>query len=196
MIKRIFDFFFTLVGIILLLPFFILIIIIILIDMRGNPFYLQKRVGKDRKEFLLIKFRTMKSGSDKMGLITVGGRDPRITRSGYILRKYKLDEIPQLWNIIIGNMSIVGPRPEVKKYVDMYDSNQLKVLSVRPGLTDYASLTYINENELLGDSVNPENTYINEIMPAKLLLGLKYINEMSFRTDIKIIFQTLKKILR
>lgn len=138
----------------------------------------------------------MRVNADKDGLLTVGDRDSRITRSGYFLRKYKLDELPQLFNIIKGEMSIVGPRPEVRKYVELYNEEQQKVLNVKPGLTDFASLEYINENELLATSNNPEQTYIETIMPAKLLLNKKYIGQISLLTDLKIIFRTMKKIMR
>lgn len=138
----------------------------------------------------------MRPDSDKGSLITIGGRDSRITKEGYFLRKYKLDELPQLINILKGEMSVVGPRPEVKRYVDLYTKNQLQVLSVRPGLTDWASLYYIDENELLGKSEDPEKTYIEEIMPAKLALNLKYIEESGLKTDLKIIFKTIAKIFR
>ncbi|HET6992606.1 MAG TPA: sugar transferase, partial [Bacteroidia bacterium] len=143
----------------------------------------------------LWKFRTMKTDSDKKGLLTVGGRDPRITRLGYYLRKYKIDELPQLINVLTGDMSLVGPRPEVRKYVDMYTPDQLQVLDVQPGITDYASIEYSNENELLAKSADPEKTYIEEVMPAKLKLNMKYISEKSFGTDLKIIFRTIGKIL-
>lgn len=136
----------------------------------------------------------MKPDSDKKGLLTVGGRDPRITSIGYYLRKYKLDELPQLINVFIGDMSLVGPRPEVRKYVDMYSKEQQRVLLVKPGITDYASIEYFNENELLGKSDNPEQTYINEVMPAKLKINLKYIEEYSVLTDFKIIIKTIGKI--
>ena len=138
----------------------------------------------------------MRTDSEKVGQITVGGKDPRITKTGYLLRKFKLDEFPQLLNVILGDMSIIGPRPEVRRYVDIYSKEQLKVLAVRPGLSDFASIEYINENELLGKSENPEKTYIEEIMPAKLKLNLKYIQQKSFSTDIKLIFKTIGKILK
>ena len=153
-------------------------------------------MGKNGKDFLLWKFRTMKPDSDKKGLLTVGGRDPRVTGIGYFLRKYKLDELPQLFNVLSGEMSLVGPRPEVRKYVEMYSPEQLKVLEVKPGITDYASIEYSKENELLAKSSDPEKTYIEEIMPAKLKLNMKYIEEKSFWTDLKIIFRTVGKILR
>ena len=196
MIKRIVDILFSIIGILILLPFFILISLIILMDSKGGTFYKQLRVGKDGKDFKLLKFRSMRTDSDKQGLLTVGGRDKRITRIVYFIRKYKIDELPQLINVLIGEMSLVGPRPEVRKYVDMYSQEQLKVLSVKPGITDFASIEYSNENELLGKAENPEEVYINEIMPAKLLLNLKYISEKSIGTDFKIIFKTLGKIFK
>jgi lipopolysaccharide/colanic/teichoic acid biosynthesis glycosyltransferase len=194
MIKRCFDIFASFIGLLLLSPFFIIIAIVILIDSRGGVFYKQVRVGKNNKDFKLFKFRSMSTGSDKKGLLTVGGRDSRITRSGYFIRKYKLDELPQLLNVLFGDMSLVGPRPEVRKYVDMYNAEQMKVLSVKPGITDYASIEYSNENELLAKSSEPEKTYIEEIMTAKLLLNQKYIAEQGLLTDLKIIFKTIAKI--
>ena len=196
MIKRCFDIVFALIGILILIPVYIIIGILILIDSRGGILYKQNRVGKNNEDFFILKFRTMKLDSDKKGLLTVGARDNRITRVGFFLRKYKLDELPQLFNVLFGEMSFVGPRPEVRKYVDMYNEEQRKVLSVKPGITDYASIEYSNENELLAKSTDPEQTYIEEIMPHKLLLNLKYIKEKSFVTDIKIIFRTIGKILK
>ena len=196
MLKRIFDIISSLVVLTMGLPFFILIAFLIGIDSKGGVFFIQQRVGKNNRNFGLFKFRTMRSNSEKAGQITVGGKDPRITKIGYFLRKFKLDEFPQLLNVIKGDMSIIGPRPEVRRYVDMYSKEQLKVLSVRPGLSDFASIEYINENELLGQSDNPEKTYIEEIMPAKLQLNLKYIEQKSFGTDIKLIFKTIGKILK
>lgn len=194
MLKRTFDIIASFFGIIICLPFIIIISFLIIIDSKGGVFYKQNRVGKNNKDFLLHKFRTMKSGSERKGLITVGEKDNRITGIGYFLRKFKLDELPQLINVIKGDMSIVGPRPEVRKYVEMYDAEQLKVLSVRPGLTDYSSIEYINENEILGKVENPEEVYINEIMPAKLKLNLKYIEEKNIAIDLKIIFKTFIRI--
>lgn len=162
----------------------------------GFPvFYLQSRVGKDNCDFKLVKFRTMHSGAEKKGLLTVGGRDPRVTAVGYYLRKYKLDELPQLFNVLAGTMSLVGPRPEVRKYVEMYNEEQKKVLWVKPGITDLASLKFINENDLLAKSSDPERTYIEEIMPEKLALNKEYIQNHHFGMDLKIIFSTLKKII-
>ncbi|MHB8259521.1 MAG: sugar transferase [Bacteroidia bacterium] len=194
MLKRTFDIVCSLIGIILLLPFFILIAFLISIDSRGGVFFRQVRVGKNNKDFFLLKFRTMKTDADKQGLLTVGSHDSRVTRMGYHLRKYKLDELPQLINVLLGSMSLVGPRPEVRKYVNVYTPQQRQVLNVKPGITDYASIEYANENELLAKATNPEQTYLTEIMPHKLLLNLKYIQQQSFTTDLKIILKTLVKI--
>ncbi len=196
MLKRIFDIVCSLIGIILLLPFFIIVSLLIIVNSGFPVFYIQTRVGKCSRNFKLFKFRTMHTAADEKGLLTVGGRDPRVTSIGYYLRKYKLDELPQLFNVLLGTMSLVGPRPEVNKYVDLYNTKQLQVLNVKPGITDLASLEFINENELLAQSSNPEETYINKIMPEKLMLNLKYIAQQSFVTDIKIIFNTLLKIVK
>jgi len=193
--KRLFDLIICLPAVFLLLPVFILIAIWIKIDSHGPVFYLQERIGLNRMPFRIFKFRTMRINADQQGLLTVGGRDPRVTASGYYLRKFKLDELPQLINVLIGNMSLVGPRPEVKKYVDLYSQTQMKVLTVKPGITDYASIAYADENELLARSADPEKTYIEEVMPAKLQLNLKYIEEQGVLTDLRIIFQTIQKIL-
>ncbi|OQA10185.1 MAG: putative sugar transferase EpsL [Bacteroidetes bacterium ADurb.Bin397] len=193
--KRIFDLVLSAIFLILLAPLFIFIAIRIKLDSKGPVFYKQVRVGFNGKDFGIYKFRTMFVGSDKKGLLTVGGNDARITTPGLFLRKYKLDELPQLINVFFGDMSIVGPRPEVRKYVDLYSKEQLQVLSVKPGITDYASIEYSKENEILAKATDPEATYINEIMPAKLALNQKYISEQSFVTDLKIILQTLVKIV-
>lgn len=193
--KRIFDFISSLLVLLLFSPLFFLIAIWIAFDSRGGVFYKQIRVGKDGKEFTLLKFRSMTTGADKHGLITVGN-DSRVTRSGKFIRKTKLDEIPQLINILKGEMSVVGPRPEVPKYVALYSEEQKKVLSVRPGLTDYASLKYFDEQKLLGESDNPEKIYIETVMPSKLQLNMKYIGERSFWVDLKLIFQTLFRIFK
>ncbi len=192
--KRSFDMVVSFIFFILLLPIFIAFFFWVILDSPGGAFYKQKRVGKNGKDFSLLKFRTMYTGSDFKGLLTIGTHDHRITGAGKFLRRYKLDELPQLYNVFKGDMSIVGPRPEVRKYVDLYDSEQLKVLNVRPGLTDYASLEYIDENKILGKSHDPEQVYIHEIMPEKLKLNLKYIKEQSFIVDIKIILRTLTSI--
>ncbi len=196
MIKRGFDIVSSLIGLVVFSPFFIFISLLILATSKGGIFYSQVRVGKDRKEFNLLKFRTMKPDSDKVGQITVGTNDSRITGIGKFLRKFKLDEIPQLINVIKGDMSIVGPRPEVPKYVNQYSQEQLKVLTIRPGLTDLASIEYINENEILGKSDNPEKEYVEVIMPKKLTLNIQYINNQSFFGDIWLIFRTIGKILK
>lgn len=196
MFKRLFDIFSSLIVLAIGFPLFLVVAILIVIDSKGGVFFRQKRVGQGNIDFRLFKFRTMKPDSESLGQITVGGRDPRITKVGYWLRRYKLDEFPQLINVLIGDMSVVGPRPEVRKYVALYNEEQLRVLSVRPGLTDYASLEYINENELLELSDNPDKTYIEEIMPAKLALNQKYINEKSIRLDFKLIFKTIGKLFK
>ncbi len=194
MFKRLFDIVSSLIVLSIVWPFMLVVGLIIIFTSKGGAFFTQTRVGKNKKLFKLYKFRTMRPDSEKLGQITVGGRDPRITGVGYFLRKFKLDELPQLFNVLGGSMSVVGPRPEVPGYVEMYSKEQLRVLEVRPGLTDYASLEYINENEVLGASENPHQTYIEEVMPAKLQLNLKYIQEQSFLTDLKIIFKTIGKI--
>lgn len=194
--KRLFDIFFSSIGLAILLPFFIIMGLLIIMDSRGGVFYKQVRVGLNGKDFKLFKFRSMATGSDKKGLLTVGGHDSRITRVGYFIRKYKIDELPQLINVFLGDMSLVGPRPEVRKYVDLYNDIQKKVLTIKPGITDYASIQYSNENEILGNATDPEKVYIEEIMPAKLKLNLKYIAEQGLLTDVKIIFNTILKIVK
>ena len=193
---RFFDFILSLVGLVILAPLFIVLSVWIKIDSKGPVFYKQVRVGQNSKDFGLFKFRSMVVDADKKGLITVGGRDPRITRSGYFIRKYKLDELPQLINVLVGDMSLVGPRPEVRKYVDLYTDEQQKVLSVKPGITDYASIEYMDENEILGKSNDPEKTYIEEIMPEKIKYNMKYINNKNLFEYFKIIFLTVLKIVR
>ena len=195
MIKRGIDILFSLIGLICLFPFFIFISFFIFITSKGGVFSVQLRVGKNNKDFKLYKFRTMFLNSDNKGLLTVGNNDKRITKLGYYLRKNKLDELPQLINVLNGTMSLVGPRPEVRKYVNLYNSEQKSILDVKPGITDLASIMYYNENEILANSVNPEQTYINEIMPIKLEINKKYINEMSLLTDFKIIFKTFMKLI-
>jgi len=194
MLKRLFDIVFSITGLIILFPLFLIVSVLILLDSGGGVFYFQTRVGKNNKDFRLIKFRTMYSNSDRKGLLTVGNADTRITKTGKWLRRYKIDEFPQLVNILTGKMSFVGPRPEVRKYVDLYNYGQMKVLSVRQGLTDYASLEYINENEILEQYDNPEKVYIEKIMPEKLALNIKYIKEKSFFTDLKIMGKTIRLI--
>ncbi len=193
---RFFDIVFSLIGLILLSPIFIALSLWIKLDSSGELFFKQVRVGKDGVDFQLLKFRSMFVDSDKKGLITIGNRDPRITRSGYFIRKYKLDELPQLINVLKGDMSIVGPRPEVRKYVNLYTEEQMKVLLVKPGITDYASIQYANENEILSKSVDPEETYIREVIPSKIMLNMKYINQKSIKMYLRLIVLTLVKIFR
>lgn len=193
---RLSDILFSFFGLLFLSPLFIVVALWIIIDDPGPVFYRQQRVGKDGKDFGLLKFRSMRVGADKMSLITIGNRDPRVTRAGYYIRKFKIDELPQLWNVMIGEMSLVGPRPEVRRYVDLYTPEQRKVLSVRPGITDYASIEYIDENRLLAQSDDPDKTYIEEIMPAKIALNMRYINHQTYGEYLKIILLTLTKIIR
>lgn len=191
LLKRTADIALSLGGLVVLSPVLLLCGIAIKLDSPGEVFYRQVRVGKDGVPFRIFKFRTMQKDADKKGLeITVGG-DARITRVGHFLRKTKLDELAQLLNILKGDMSFVGPRPEVPRYVELYTDQQKNVLLVRPGITDYASILYRNENDLLKESENPEQTYIDEIMPAKLELNRQYINEISLATDLKLIFKTI-----
>ena len=190
------DIVFSAIGLLLLSPLFLIIYILIRCESKGGGFYCQQRVGKDGRMFGLYKFRSMRTGSDKKGLITVGGHDSRITRMGYFIRKYKIDELPQLWNVLKGDMSLVGPRPEVKKYVDLYTEEQRRVLSVRPGITDYASIEYVDENEILGKADNPDRVYVEEIMPAKIKLNMRYIENRSLKEYFKIIGLTFINIFR
>ena len=193
--KRFFDIVASGCGLLVLLPLFLVIAIWIKLDSKGPVFYRQVRVGRHNKDFRIIKFRSMRVGADKGSLVTIGGRDPRITRSGYFIRKYKLDELPQLINVFIGQMSIVGPRPEVRHYVDYWTKEQLHVLDVRPGITDPASIKFRNENELMEKADNPENYYINVIMQEKIRLYLEYVDKVGFWYDIKLIFKTFKVIV-
>lgn len=194
--KRVFDVVFSLAGMLFLSPLFIVVVILLKLDSRGSIFYKQIRVGLNQKNFELIKFRTMYTDSDRAGLLTIGDHDSRITRVGCWLRKYKIDELPQLINILKGEMSFVGPRPEVLKYVALYDASQIKVLSVKPGITDWASIQYIDENQLLATAEDPESFYINTIIPSKITQNLKYIDHHNIWVDLKIISYTLKSIIR
>lgn len=193
--KRLFDIVASGVGLLVLSPLFAVLAVWIKADSRGPVFYRQTRVGRNNKDFRLYKFRSMRPDSDKLGLITVGGRDPRVTRSGYYIRKYKLDELPQLINVFVGDMSLVGPRPEVRKYVDMYTAEQLHVLDVRPGITSLASIRYRNENDVLAASDDPERCYIERVMPDKLEIDLEYVARAGLWSDIKLIFTTFKEII-
>ena len=195
MLKRMFDIILSLFGLMILLPFMLIIAIFIKLDSKGPVFFKQIRVTKGGREFKIFKYRTMKVGSDKYSQITVG-KDNRITGIGSFLRKYKLDEIPQLINVLIGDMSLVGPRPEVPKYVVLYTDEQKEILKIRAGITDYASIEFSDENDLLASEKDPEKAYIEKIMPKKIELNKKYLSEISVLTDIKIILLTIKKILK
>ncbi len=193
---RFFDIIFSIIGLVILSPIFIVLYLLIRIESKGGGFYSQERIGKNGKPFKLYKFRSMRIGSDKKGLITIGEKDNRITKTGFILRKYKLDELPQLWNVFIGDMSLVGPRPEVKKYTDLYTEEQKQVLQVRPGITDWASIKYVDENKILGESEDPDEAYANLIMPNKIKLNMVYIQHQTLGEYFKIIFTTFKEIVR
>lgn len=193
---RFFDILFSIIGLVLLSPLFTVLYLLIRIESLGGGFYSQERIGKNGKPFKLFKFRSMRIGSDKKGLITIGEKDNRITKTGFILRKYKLDELPQLWNVFIGDMSLVGPRPEVKKYTDLYTEEQKQVLQVRPGITDWASIKYVDENKILGESKDPDDAYVNLIMPNKIKLNMVYIQHQTLGEYFKIIFTTFKEIVR
>lgn len=193
--KRLFDILVSFVILLIFLPFGVVISLLIVTGTKGGVFYRQERVGLNGNSFFLLKFRTMRPDSDKAGKLTVGMRDPRITSIGYFLRKYKLDEFPQFLNVISGTMSIVGPRPEVQEYVDLYSKEQLKILNVKPGITDYASLEYFDESRLLGESENPRETYVQEIMPAKIKLNQKYLDNPTLSHDIEIMWKTFLKMV-
>ena len=193
--KRLFDIVASGCGLLVLSPVLLIVAIWIQLDSRGPVFYRQVRVGYKNKDFQIFKFRSMRIGSDKGSLVTIGGRDPRITRSGYFIRKYKLDELPQLINVFVGDMSLVGPRPEVRHYVDYWTPEQMHVLDVRPGITDPASIKFRNENELMGQAENPEDYYINVIMQEKIKLYLEYVENASFMYDLMLIFKTFKVII-
>ena len=194
--KRLFDIVASGCGLLFLSPIFLLLAIWIKLDSEGPVFYRQVRVGRKNRDFKIFKFRSMRMGADKMGLITVGGCDSRVTHSGYFIRKYKLDEFPQLINVFIGDMSLVGPRPEVRKYVDLYTPEQMRVLDVCPGITSLASIRYRNENELLEKAEDPDQYYINVVMQDKLAIDLEYIRNVSFGYDIWLIFHTFWEIIR
>ena len=194
--KRLFDIIASGCGLLVLSPVFIIVAIWIKFDSKGPVFYRQRRVGRYNKDFRIFKFRSMRIGSDKGSLVTIGGRDPRITRSGYFIRKFKIDELPQLINVFIGDMSLVGPRPEVRHYVDYWTSEQMRVLDVRPGITDPASIRFRNENELLAKAEDPEKYYIDVIMQEKIKLYLEYVDNASFWYDIRLIFMTFWVIIK
>jgi len=189
--KRFFDLIFSFFGLLILAPILLFVGIIVKLGSTGSVFYKQVRVGKNNKDFKIYKFRTMQMDAEKSGLLTIGDNDPRITKIGYFLRKYKLDEFPQLINVLLGDMSFVGPRPEVRLYVNYYNTKQKQVLNYKPGITDLASITYRNESALLAQQQNPEEFYIKNILPKKIEINLKYIKQRSFANDIKVIFKTI-----
>ena len=193
--KRLFDIILSSLGLLILSPIFAIVAIWIKLDSCGPIFYRQVRVGRYNQNFRIYKFRSMRVGSDKGSLVTIGGRDPRITTSGYFIRKFKIDELPQLINVLIGDMSLVGPRPEVRHYVNYWTPEQMHVLDVRPGITDPASIKFRNENELLEKAENPEKYYIEVIMQEKIRLYLEYVNQHNLFYDLKIIFQTFWAII-
>ena len=193
--KRLFDIVASGFGLIVLSPLFLVLAIWIKCDSKGPVFYRQVRVGRGNKDFRIFKFRSMRVGADKGSLVTIGGHDPRVTRSGYFIRKFKFDELPQLINVFLGDMSLVGPRPEVRHYVDYWTPEQMHVLDVRPGITDPASIKFRNENELMGKADDPEKYYIGVIMQEKIKLYLEYVNNNSFFYDLGLIFKTFKVIV-
>lgn len=191
MLKRTFDFLVSFFGLLLLSPLILCIAVWVKCDSKGPIFYRQVRVGKGGREFKLLKFRSMRVGADRAGLLTLGDRDPRVTRSGFWLRKTKLDELPQLFNVLVGDMSLVGPRPEVPKYVALYTPEQREVLSVRPGITDTASVEMRNEAELMAQQADPEGYYVNVQIPLKIKLAKEYIAQQSLLSDLKLIVRTI-----
>ena len=194
MLKRFFDLILSFIGLLIIVPILFLITILIKISSSGPVFYKQVRVGKNNKDFKIFKFRTMHVNAHKKGLLTVGGRDPRVTSIGYYLRKFKLDELPQLINVFKGDMSFVGPRPEVRQFVNLYSEIQMKVLNVKPGITDLASIEFRNENEILSKEEDSNQYYIDNIMPKKLEINLKYINQRNLLKDFVVIIKTIKVI--
>lgn len=190
------DVLISLLGLIILSPVLLVVAIVIKLTSKGPVFFNQNRVGKGGRDFKVYKFRSMYTNAEKKGFLTVGGRDSRVTPVGYYIRKYKIDEIPQLLNVLKGDMSIVGPRPEVRKYVDMYSERQRGALNVRPGITDYASIAYRNENDLLAHKENPEKYYVEVILPEKIELNFLYINNRSVREYFKIITKTVQVSLK
>jgi len=188
--KRTTDILLSSLGLIILAPLLIVVSLVILMDGRGHVFYIQARVGRNNKDFRLIKFRTMKQRAEEEGLITIGKKDPRITRFGAVLRKYKIDELPQLVNVLFGQMSLVGPRPEVRKYVDNFTLEQLQVLTVRPGITSLAAIRFANENAMLEGLPNPEEVYVMEILPKKLEINIEYLKRANCFSDMYVILLT------
>jgi lipopolysaccharide/colanic/teichoic acid biosynthesis glycosyltransferase len=197
MAQRFFDILLSILGIFLLSPLFLIVILIIRIDSKGTVFFTQNRVGLNGTIFKIIKFRTMKISKEKNNInLTIGTKDPRITKTGYILRKFKIDELPQIFNVFIGHMSFVGPRPEIPEYVKYYNKQDKKILNIKPGITDWASIKYLDENNILGKSHNPEKTYITKIMKEKLSLNNYYLNNYNLKTYFTIIFFTIFSIIK
>ena len=194
MLKRFTDCIIAIIGLILFLPILLVVAILIKLDSEGPIFFKQSRVGRYNVDFKIFKFRTMSVDSEKKGFLTIGGRDPRVTKIGYFLRKSKLDELVQLINVVLGDMSFVGPRPEIRDYVKLYTEEQMKVLNVRPGITDLASIEYINENELLFEQDEPNKFYIDVIMPKKLEINLKYLEKRNLLKDFIVVLKTFKAI--
>jgi len=194
MIKRTFDIFFSVFFLLITAPLILFLGLLIVMDTRGPMFIFQERIGKNNAPFPLIKLRSMVHQHPSNSLLTIGLRDARITRVGYYLRKFKLDELPQFWNVLVGNMSIVGPRPEVKKYVDLYSNSQLEIFNYRPGITDLASIHFWNESELLSKSDDPEKFYVEEILPKKIQMSLEYSRKSNFWTDLGVILKTFTSI--
>ncbi len=194
-IKRGFDIIFAFILLVLLTPILILIGILIKIDSKGPILFKQLRVGKNNRDFTIFKFRSMFSDSKEQNLLTLGDNDTRITKTGYYLRKYKLDELPQLFNVFIGDMSFVGPRPELRYFVNSYSNNDLVVLKVKPGITGLASLKYRHEAELLKSAKNPQEFYINSILPDKLKINKEYVENRSLWLDFKILLQTVFRVI-
>jgi len=195
-VKRLFDVVASGLGLIVLSPLFLILAIWIKMDSKGPVFYRQVRVGRGNKDFRIFKFRSMRVGADKGSLVTIGGHDSRVTKSGYFIRKFKFDELPQLINVFVGDMSLVGPRPEVRHYVDYWTPEQMHVLDVRPGITDPASIRFRNENEMMGKAEDPEKYYIEVIMQEKIKLYLEYVEKHSFWYDIGLIFKTFFVIVK
>lgn len=193
--KRAFDIVFAALMLVLLCPLLLAFALSVAFTSPGGPFFRQVRVGRGGRTFRLLKFRSMRPGSEAKGQLTIGGRDPRVTAVGYWLRRTKLDELPQLWNVLVGDMSVVGPRPEVPRYVALYTPEQRRVLDVRPGITGMASIDHIDENEVLARSSDPERTYVEELLPAKLALDLRYVRELSFGLDLRILLITVRRVL-
>ncbi len=188
--KRLFDIVASGLGLLVLSPLFLILAVWIKLDSKGPVFYRQVRVGRNNNDFRIFKFRSMRVGADKGSLVTIGGHDPRVTRSGYLIRKFKLDELPQLINVFLGDMSLVGPRPEVRHYVDYWTPEQMHGLDVRPGITDPASIKFRNENELMEKAEDPEKYYIEVIMQEKIKLYLEYVEKHNFFYDLGLIFKT------